>query len=169
MKEELANSEKDKSELLMIVDLERNDLNKICEAGSVTVHNLFSIESYATVHHLIAEVKGALKENIDVMDIINATFPGGSITGAPKMRAMEIIEELEHTDRNLYTGTIGYFSLNGDSDMNIVIRTAVYREGIYHLGVGGGITCESEEESEYEETLQKAKAFVDVFRNERGQ
>ena len=163
MKKELENSEKDKSELLMIVDLERNDLNKICEPGSVKVDNLFSVESYATVHHLVAEVSGILKRGIDIIDIINATFPGGSITGAPKQRAMEIIEELEHTNRGLYTGTIGYFSLNGDCDMNIVIRTAIYKNGNYTLGVGGGITYESDISMEYEETLQKAKAFIDAL------
>lgn len=163
LKQELENSEKDKSELLMIVDLERNDLNKISKPGSVEVNKLFTIESYATVHHLVAEVSGILKENIDVIDIIKATFPGGSITGAPKIRAMEIIEELENNQRGLYTGSIGYFSLNGDCDMNIVIRTAVYQDGNYNLGAGGGITYESETVSEYEETLQKAKAFIDAL------
>lgn len=161
--QELKNSEKDKSELLMIVDLERNDLNKISKPGSVEVNQLFAIETYATVHHLVAEVKGILKDNINIMDIIKATFPGGSITGAPKTRAMEIIEELEKNNRGLYTGTIGYFSLNGDCDMNIVIRTAVYSEGSYNLGVGGGITYESDTIYEYEETLQKAKAFIDAL------
>lgn len=164
MKEELKHSEKDKSELLMIVDLERNDLNKVCEPGSVQVKNLFSIESYATVHHLVAEVYGRVREGMDITDYIDAAFPGGSITGAPKRRAMEVIEELEKTDRGLYTGTIGYFSLDGDCDLNIVIRTAVFQEGVYTLGVGGGITCESDTAMEYEETLQKAKAFLDAFK-----
>ncbi|ROR27423.1 aminodeoxychorismate synthase subunit I [Mobilisporobacter senegalensis] len=163
LKQELENSEKDKSELLMIVDLERNDLNKISKPGSVKVNDLFHIETYATVHHLVATVSGILKENTDIMDIIKATFPGGSITGAPKIRAMEIIEELENNQRGLYTGSIGYFSLNGDCDMNIAIRTAIHQEGIYNLGVGGGITCESQIISEYEETLQKAKAFLDAL------
>ncbi|MDF2538514.1 MAG: pabB [Herbinix sp.] len=163
LKQELLDSEKDKSELLMIVDLERNDLNKISKPGSVKVNNLYTIESYATVHHLVAEVSGILKEDIDMIDMIRATFPGGSITGAPKIRAMEIIEELENNQRGLYTGSIGYFSLNGDCDMNIVIRTAIYQDGVYHLGVGGGITYESQTLSEYEETLQKAKAFFDAL------
>ena len=163
MIEELSNSEKDKSELLMIVDLERNDLSKICKPGSVVVEDLYGIESYATVHHLVAEVSGVLQDNIDMIDMIQATFPGGSITGAPKIRAMEIIEELENGNRGLYTGSIGYCSLNGDCDMNIVIRTAVYQDSIYSLGVGGGITSESKTLSEYEETLQKAKAFVDAL------
>ncbi len=164
LKEELVHSKKDRSELLMIVDLERNDLNKICEPGSVKVENLFTVESYATVHHLVAEVKGKLKKNADLIDVIEATFPGGSITGAPKQRAMEIIDELEHHKRGIYTGTIGYFSLDGDMDMNIVIRTAIYQNGKYCIGAGGGITCESEEEAEYEETLQKAKAFIEAVK-----
>ncbi|MCL1991290.1 MAG: aminodeoxychorismate synthase component I [Defluviitaleaceae bacterium] len=163
MMAELQHSEKDKSELLMIVDLERNDLNKICKPGSVRVEELYKIESYATVHHLVAEVKGELEAHVDVMDMIHATFPGGSITGAPKRRAMEIIEALERDDRGLYTGTIGYFSLNGDCDTNIVIRTAIYQDSVYQLGVGGGITYESEVMDEYEETLQKAKAFLDAL------
>ena len=97
------------------------------------------------------------------MDLIEAAFPGGSITGAPKLRAMEIIDEREHSSRNLYTGSMGYLSLSGDCDLNIVIRTAVYQDGVYHLGVGGGITCESDLEFEYEETLQKAKALLQAM------
>lgn len=159
-KEELAQSEKDKSELLMIVDLERNDLNRVCKPGSVKVTELFEVETYATVFHLVSTIVGELEEEKSVSDLIAATFPGGSITGAPKIRAMEIIDELEHSQRGLYTGSIGYLSLNGDCDLNIVIRTAVHQDGIYHLGVGGGITAESELEFEYDETWQKAKAVV---------
>ena len=160
LRAELAASEKDKSELLMIVDLERNDLNRVCVPGSVKVTELFSVEEYATVFHLISNVEGDLRPELTVMDLIEAAFPGGSITGAPKLRAMEIIDELEHSSRNLYTGSMGYLSLSGDCDLNIVIRTAVYQDGVYHLGVGGGITCESDLEFEYEETLQKAKALL---------
>lgn len=159
---ELENSEKDKSELLMIVDLERNDLNRICEPGSVEVTELFKVEEYATVFQLVSAVQGRLKEGLDGMDVIPAVFPGGSITGAPKIRAMEIIDELEHDRRGLYTGSIGYLSFSGDCDLNIVIRTAVYEDGRYHLGVGGGITYESDVEFEYEETLQKAKAILEA-------
>lgn len=160
MRKELEQSEKDRSELLMIVDLERNDLNRVCVPGSVTVRELFAVEAYATVFHLVATVTGQLRPELDVVDLLDAVFPGGSITGAPKYRAMEIIDELEHSRRNLYTGSMGYLSLNGDCDLNIIIRTALHRNGTYHLGVGGGITCESEPEFEYEETLQKAKAIV---------
>jgi len=163
LKKELQQSEKDRSELLMIVDLERNDLNRVCVPGSVVVDELFAIESYATVHHLVSSISGTLEENLTAMDLIEHTFPGGSITGAPKIRAMEIIDELEHGNRGLYTGSIGYLSLNGDCDLNIVIRTAVHYNGTYHLGVGGGITCESDLEFEYEETLQKARALLDAL------
>lgn len=163
LKEELASSEKDKSELLMIVDLERNDLNRVCRHGSVQVTELFTVEEYATVFHLVSNITGDLKPGMTVMDLIEAAFPGGSITGAPKLRAMEIIDELEHGRRGLYTGSIGYLTLDGDCDFNIVIRTAVHKDGIYHLGVGGGITYESELEFEYEETLQKAKAILEAL------
>ncbi|MGN0399304.1 MAG: aminodeoxychorismate synthase component I [Blautia sp.] len=164
LKEELRNSSKDRSELLMIVDLERNDLNHVCKPGTVKVTEHFAVETYATVFHLVTTIVGEMKENLQIMDLIQAAFPGGSITGAPKIRAMEIIDELEHDRRGLYTGSMGYLSLDGNCDLNIVIRTAVYQDGVYHLGVGGGITCESELEFEYEETLQKAKAVLEAIR-----
>lgn len=160
---ELEQSSKDQSELLMIVDLERNDLNRVCVPGSVKVTELFTVEAYATVFHLISNIVGILRPGLTVMDLMEAAFPGGSITGAPKLRAMEVIDELEHSRRNLYTGSMGYLSLDGDCDFNIVIRTALWHNGIYHLGVGGGITCESETEFEYEETLQKAKALLEAL------
>lgn len=164
MRKELENSDKDKSELLMIVDLERNDLNRVCKPGSVKVTELFTVEEYATVFHLVSNIEGELEEGKNFADLLEATFPGGSITGAPKYRAMEIIDELEHGRRNLYTGSIGYLTLDGDCDFNIVIRTALHKEGRYHLGVGGGITAESELEFEYEETLQKAKAVLEAMK-----
>ncbi len=165
LKEELAGSEKDQSELLMIVDLERNDLNRVCVPGSVRVTELFSVETYATVFHLVSNVVGELREGLTVMDLMEAAFPGGSITGAPKIRAMELIDEQEHGRRNLYTGSIGYLTLDGSCDFNIVIRTAVCRDGVYHLGVGGGITYESDLEFEYEETYQKAKALIEALKS----
>ena len=164
MRTELENSEKDKSELLMIVDLERNDLNRVCRPGSVKVTELFSVEEYATVFHLVSDIEGDLEESKNVMDLLEAAFPGGSITGAPKYRAMEIIDELENNKRNLYTGSIGYLTLDGDCDFNIVIRTALHKDGKYYLGVGGGSTAESDLEFEYEETLQKAKAVLLAMR-----
>jgi para-aminobenzoate synthetase component 1 len=163
LRQELADSGKDKSELLMIVDLERNDLNRVCTPGSVKVTELFTVEAYATVFHLVSDIEGTLEDGKNVMDLLEATFPGGSITGAPKYRAMEIIDGLEHGKRNLYTGSIGYLTLDGSCDFNIVIRTALHKDGKYHLGVGGGITAESDLEFEYEETLQKAKAILDAL------
>ena len=167
LKEELKNSSKDRSELLMIVDLERNDLNHVCEPGSVKVTEHFAVETYSTVFHLVTTIIGKLKEKLPASDLIKAAFPGGSITGAPKIRAMEIIDELEHDRRNLYTGSMGYFSLDGNCDFNIIIRTAVHQDNQYHLGVGGGITCESDLEFEYEETLQKAKALLEALWEEK--
>jgi para-aminobenzoate synthetase component 1 len=164
LKQELKDSGKDQSELLMIVDLERNDLNHVCETGSVKVTELFEVETYATVFHLVSTVVGKLPEEKTIVDLLKSAFPGGSITGAPKIRAMEIIDELEHSSRNLYTGSIGYIGLDGNCDFNIVIRTAVHKNGKYYLGVGGGITFESELEFEYEETLQKAKAVIEALR-----
>lgn len=164
LKLELLNSEKDKSELLMIVDLERNDLHRICELKSVKVTELFEVETYSTVFHLVSTIVGKLKEDLDFVDLIKAMFPGGSITGAPKIRAMEIIDELENSRRDLYTGSLGYISFDGNCDLNIVIRTALHKDGNYYLGVGGGITCESELEFEYEETLQKAKAVLEALK-----
>lgn len=163
LRRELEQSEKDKSELLMIVDLERNDLNRVCRPGSVEVTELFTVETYATVFHLVSNIRGELAQGSDVTDLLRAAFPGGSITGAPKYRAMEIIDELEHGKRGLYTGSIGYLTLDGECDLNIVIRTALHRDGHYHLGVGGGITSESDLEFEYEETLQKAKAVLEAL------
>ncbi|MCI8549686.1 MAG: aminodeoxychorismate synthase component I [Lachnospiraceae bacterium] len=164
LREELFRSEKDRSELLMIVDLERNDLNRVCVPGSVKVTELFEVETYATVFHLVATVEGDLEKGKNVMDLLEASFPGGSVTGAPKLRAMEIIDELEHGRRGVYTGSIGYLTLDGGCDFNIVIRTALCLDGVFHLGVGGGITCESEREFEYEETLQKAKAVLEAMK-----
>ena len=163
LKRELSESEKDRSELLMIVDLERNDLNRVCTPGSVRVPEHCVPEEYATVFHLVSTVTGKLEDQMSVDQLIKAMFPGGSVTGAPKIRAMEIIDRLERSRRGLYTGSIGYFSLNGDCDFNIVIRTAVYKDGTYHLGVGGGITWESDPEFEHEETMQKAKAVLEAI------
>lgn len=160
---ELINSEKDKSELLMIVDLERNDLSKVCKPKSVNVTEMFKIEEYATVFHLVCTIEGILKDDTSAVKCIKECFPGGSITGAPKIRAMEIIEELEKVKRNIYTGSIGYFDLRGNSDFNIVIRTIVKQGNKCCLGVGGGITYESIESEEWFETIDKAKALMGVL------
>jgi para-aminobenzoate synthetase component 1 len=152
-------SEKDKSELLMIVDLERNDLSRVCQPGTVQVTELFKTEQYATVYHLVSTIEGQLKEGNTALDCIKASFPGGSITGAPKIRAMEIIDELEHNHRGIYTGSIGYLGFDGNADFNIVIRTVVLQDQKAHIGVGGGITWESDPASEYQETIDKAVAL----------
>ncbi|MCK8815808.1 aminodeoxychorismate synthase component I [Natroniella sulfidigena] len=164
LKEELYNSEKDRAELLMIVDLERNDLGRVSKTGTVKVPELFELEEYANVHHLVATVEGELKEDNDLIDLIEATFPGGSITGAPKIRSMEIIDELEPTQRNVYTGSIGYFGFDGSLDLNIAIRTIVKKNEDIYFQVGGGITWDSNPEEEYDETLDKAKSIINAVR-----
>lgn len=160
---ELLHSEKDKAELLMIVDLERNDLSKVCKPHSVKVTELFTLEEYSTVFHLVSTVVGELQPHVDAVHCLKACFPGGSITGTPKIRAMEIIDELEGLKRSLYTGCIGYFSLDGNADFNIIIRTMIKKDDCVYFGVGGGITWDSKEEEEYQETLDKAKALLGVL------
>ena len=164
LQEELRNSEKDKAELLMIVDLQRNDIGRISKIGSVKGPELFVIEPYANVNHLVATVVGELDDNKDAVDVIKATFPGGSITGAPKIRAMEIIDELEPTQRNVYTGSIGYIGFNGDMDLNIAIRTIIKKEDEVYFQVGGGMTWGSDPGEEYQETLDKAQSIMKTLR-----
>lgn len=156
---ELLHSSKDRAELVMIVDLERNDLGRVCAYGSVHVPELLVLEEYATVFHLVSTVRGELAPGKDVVDLLKATFPGGSITGAPKIRAMEIIEELEPVRRGIYTGSLGYIGFDGRADLNIVIRTMVSKNDAVFLQVGGGIVADSDPGLEYEETLHKAKAL----------
>lgn len=160
--EELLNSAKDRAELSMIVDLERNDLGRVCEYGSVEVTEHATLESYATVHHLVSTVVGCLHEGRDMVDLLRATFPGGSITGAPKIRSMEVIDELEPTVRSVYTGGVGYLGFNGCHDINIAIRTAIIHGGRVYFQVGGGIVADSDPEAEYQETLDKGKAIFET-------
>ena len=160
---ELINSEKDKAELLMVVDLERNDFSKVCKPHTVKVTENFKLEEYATVFHLVSTVEGELKNDVSSVRCIKECFPGGSITGTPKVRAMEIIEELEGIKRNIYTGSIGYFDFRGNCDFNIVIRTIIKTDNKAFCGVGGGITYDSIEEDEYNETLDKARALMRVL------
>ena len=159
LKAELLNSPKDKAELIMIVDLERNDLGKVCEYGSIKLKELRSLEAYSTVFQTTSTVQGTLHKDKDCIDLIKACFPGGSITGCPKIRAMQIIEELEPTKRSIYTGSLGYFSFTGDMDFNILIRTLLQKDNRIYFQVGGGIVMDSNPLSEYEETLVKAKAL----------
>ena len=160
---ELLASPKDRAELAMIVDLERNDLGRVCEYGSVRVVEPAAVETFAQVHHLVATVEGTLREDVAPIDIIRATFPGGSITGAPKIRAMEIIDELEPSRRGVYTGAIGYFSRGGTSAFNIAIRTLVVESDRVHYQVGGGIVADSDPEAEYLETLDKGLGLRQVL------
>lgn len=157
---ELLSSEKDRAEHIMIVDLERNDLGRICETGTVTVNELMRVESYANVHHLVSIVSGNLKQGKDIFDCVKHMFPGGSITGAPKLRAMEIIDELEPVKRGIYCGSIGYIDASGDADLNIAIRTGVATKNRLFFNVGGGIVSDSDPYDEYDETIIKAKAFL---------
>jgi para-aminobenzoate synthetase component 1 len=157
---ELLKSEKDRAENIMIVDLERNDLGKVCEYGSVHVRDLCTLEKYATVFQLTSTVAGRLREDKDSIDLLKAAFPGGSITGAPKVRAMEIIDELEPTRRGIYTGSVGYLGFDGCMDLNIVIRTFVIKGNRVCFQVGGGIVSDSDPAAEYQETLDKAQALM---------
>ena len=156
----LKDSEKDRAENLMIVDLLRNDLSRCCRPGTVRVPELFALEGYRTVHHLVSTVVGELAPGRDAADLLTAAFPGGSITGAPKVRAMEIIAELEPSRRGIYCGSIGYLSVAGAMDTSIVIRTLVAAGGRVTFSAGGGIVADSDPESEYQETLQKARALI---------
>ena len=151
---------KDRAENLMIVDLLRNDISKSCRVGSVRADRLFALESFANVHHLVSTVTGTLKAGMTAVDLLRGCFPGGSITGAPKLRAMEIIEELEPNRRGLYCGAIGYIGFDGNMDTNIAIRTAVYSEGEFRFWAGGGIVADSEMDKEYRETWDKASSML---------
>jgi para-aminobenzoate synthetase component 1 len=157
---ELIHSTKDRAENLMIVDLERNDLGRVCRYGTVKVTELAILETFPSVFHLTSSIMGRLCRNKSNIDLIKATFPGGSITGAPKVRAMEIIDELEPIKRAVYTGSLGYLSFHEDMDINIVIRTFVIKEGRVYFQVGGGIIYDSDAEAEYVETLDKARALI---------
>lgn len=160
---ELLNSSKDRAENIMIVDLERNDLGRVCRFGTVKVTELAILEVFPTVFHLTSTVVGRLREGKNCIDLLKATFPGGSITGAPKVRAMEIIDELEPTKRSVYTGSIGYLSFNGDLDLNIAIRTFLVKGRKAYFQVGGAVVYDSDPEAEYQETLDKARALIDAL------
>jgi para-aminobenzoate synthetase component 1 len=159
----LGESEKDRAENVMIVDLLRNDLSRVCRPGTVRVPELFAIEHHPTVHHLVSTVLGELEPDADAVDLLRATFPGGSITGAPKVRAMEIIAELEPTQRGVYCGSIGYLSLTGTMDTSIVIRTYLALRGQVYFQAGGGIVADSDPELEYRETLDKARGLIETL------
>ncbi len=161
---ELLTSSKDKAENVMIVDLLRNDLSKSCEMGSVKVTQLFQLQSFANVHHLVSMVVGKLKGNKTAVDVLRNSFPGGSITGAPKLRAMQIIEELEPHRRGVYCGAIGYIGFDGNMDTNIAIRTAVIGKNTLNFYAGGGIVADSDVAKEYAETLDKASSLIAIIK-----
>jgi len=162
--QELLSSAKDRAENVMIVDLERNDIGRVCRYGTVKVTELAILETYPTVFHLTSTVVGRLSQGKNRHDLLKATFPGGSITGAPKVRAMEIIDELEPTRRSVYTGSLGYLSFSGNMDLNIVIRTILVKNGRAYFQVGGAIVYDSEPEAEYLETLDKGRALMQALK-----
>jgi aminodeoxychorismate synthase component I len=164
---ELQTSAKELAELVMITDLLRNDLGKVCDFGSVQVPGLAKLEKFAQVQHLVSTVEGRLRENVTHFAAFASAFPGGSITGAPKFRAMEIIDELEPVSRGPYCGAIGYLGFNRESQLSITIRTAVCRDGLAHFNVGAGIVADSNPEAEYEETLAKAAGFLAALSSSR--
>ncbi|MBI4432186.1 MAG: anthranilate synthase component I family protein [Candidatus Omnitrophica bacterium] len=156
-------SEKERSEHIMLVDLERNDMGRVAEYGSVAVDELMTLEDYSHVKHIVSNVRGTLKAGLDSVDALKAFFPGGTITGAPKIRCMEILDELEPCVRGPYTGSMGYFSFTGNMDFNIIIRSLLIHQGRAHLSVGAGIVADSVPEKEYDETLYKATAVLEAL------
>ena len=161
----LQQSEKDRSENVMVVDLVRNDLSRVCKEGTVEVEELFGVYSFPQVHQMISTIKGELKEGINLADVLKASFPMGSMTGAPKRRVLELIEQFERTKRGLYSGAVGYIDPEGNYDFNVVIRSLFYNATTRYLNyqVGGGITFYSDAEKEYEECLLKASAIQQVL------
>jgi para-aminobenzoate synthetase len=164
LREELRTSIKDRAENLMIVDLLRNDLSRTCEVGSVVVDELIGLETHPHVHQLVSTIRGRLRDERDPLGCVEACFPGGSMTGAPKLRSMEILDRLEPEPRGIYSGALGYLGLGGGVDLSIVIRTAVLREGVATVGSGGAITVRSDPEEEWREMLLKARPILDALR-----
>jgi len=157
---ELSTDTKERAEHIMLVDLGRNDMGRVCEYGTVKVTELFSVEKYSHVMHLVSNIEGRLRKEMDQYDLLRACFPAGTVSGAPKIRAMEIIEELEPCRRGPYAGALGYFSFSGNMDTCIIIRTIIIKKGIAYVQAGAGIVADSHPESEYEETLNKARALI---------
>jgi para-aminobenzoate synthetase component I len=164
MKAELLLNEKERAEHIMLIDLERNDMGKVCDYGSVHVDELMTTEQYSHVIHIVSNVRGTLAKGMDCFDVIRATFPGGTITGVPKVRCMEIIDELEQRRRGPYTGSIGYIGYNKNMDLNIIIRTFLVNEGKAYVQAGAGIVADSEPEREYYESLKKAEALINTLK-----
>jgi anthranilate synthase component 1 len=166
---ELLADPKERAEHVMLVDLGRNDLGRVCEFGTIEVPDLLTVERYSHVIHLVSRVTGQLRDGIDAFDLLRATFPAGTVSGAPKVRAMEIIEELESVRRGHYAGAVGYFGFNGNMDTCITIRTILMQGDVAYLQAGGGIVADSDPTREWEETLHKARALsVAIDMAERG-
>ncbi len=163
LRDELVGSVKDRAELLMIVDLERNDLGRVCRTGTIETSGPGDVQSYAAVHHLVASVVGRLRQDVSFGDLVRATFPGGSISGAPKERARSLLAELEPVRRGFYTGSLFWLGDDGSLDASILIRTLVFRNGLFHLGAGGGIVADSDAELEWRESNHKARALAHVL------
>ena len=166
---ELLASEKDRAENVMIVDVARNDLGRVCDTGTVEARDVCALESFAQVHHLVSTVTGRLREGLDAFDLLHACFPGASITGAPKIRAMEVIDALEPVRRHVYCGAIGWIGWDGDADWNIAIRTAVVSGDTLRFSAGGGVTADSDPDAEYHETLAKAEGMRAAFSSVLGE
>jgi anthranilate/para-aminobenzoate synthase component I len=160
---ELESDAKERAENLMIVDLMRNDLGRVSLADSVAVTKLFSVESHATVHQLVSSVEAKLQAGVELQDVIAAVFPAGSMTGAPKIRAMQLIAQMERTPRGTYSGAAGYFGLDGTVDLGMVIRSLIFEADEVSIGVGGGITIDSDPAAEFAEIRLKARALLDVL------
>ncbi len=163
LRQELILNEKERAEHLMLVDLERNDLGRVCRYGSVKVDEWMALEEYSHVIHIVSNVRGTLRPNAGPLDLIRAAFPGGTITGCPKIRCLEVIDALEPVRRQLYTGSLGYFSATGQIDFNLLIRTAFVAGGVVHIQGGAGIVADSDPGREYEETLHKLRALMEAF------
>jgi anthranilate synthase component 1 len=161
--EELLKDPKEAAEHVMLVDLARNDLGRVSKIGSVKVTRFKTVEAYSHVFHLVSEVEGELKEGCDALDVIKATFPAGTLSGAPKVRAMQIISEKEPVRRGFYGGAVGYLDFNGNADTAIAIRCVLYKDGVYYLGAGAGIVADSMPEREYEECLHKASGLFEAL------
>ena len=166
LRDELAHSEKDRAENAMIVDLLRNDLGRVCRFGSIRVEDAMSIEAYASVFQMVSTIRGRLRPECDAVDLLRACFPGGSMTGAPKVEAMKIISRLEPVSRGVYSGAIGYFDVSGGMDLNIVIRTILMQSDRAYLNVGGAVVADSDPRAEYDETMDKAQALLQALRGE---
>ena len=162
--EQLLRDEKERAEHIMLVDLGRNDLGRVCEYGSIRVPQMMEIERYSHVMHLVSQIRGRLKSGMDAFDLLRATFPAGTVSGAPKVRAMQIIEEQEPVRRGIYAGVIGYFGYDGNMDSCIAIRTMLMKGQSVYIQAGGGIVADSQPVKEYEESLNKARALSESVR-----